>query len=299
MSKIAYPYLRPSPSSVVSSQWSLVLGDGLVELPGSLDDWDYNLDVQLRRTIQIDVTTVRAECRLPEGAPLDLCVVWRSSGSGLFGRAAARRLAPSGTVDMNLNVTIPGASVGGVVDVDTVLVLAKACGRTDPLAPWRAGSMLWEHRSSIRLQGTASQFPISVVDFSSTSLPEGAGWHLQISGSLESAAMGSLLLLVNARHKPVAEAFGNAGKPRLADRLILSAVYADVARAMIEHALECDDFDDDIYYDDETLGAMLLDVFRRVFGVRTVKDVRLRAKDSPSLVATEVQAAVNIFGSDR
>ncbi|GGM37849.1 hypothetical protein ACFQBY_00770 [Promicromonospora citrea] len=299
MTRVAYPYLRPHQAAVEPSAWTLVLGDEPVVLPEALDTWDYNLDLRLRRSIRVDVETIRAQCRLPEEAVLDVCVVWRSSGSGLFGRAAAEHLTEPGVAELDLEVVIPGSVVGGVLDIDTVVVLATPCARVDPLAPWRAGSMIWEQRSSIRLQGDASQFPISVIDFAGTSLPEGAAWHLQISGSLESAAMGSLLLLVNARHKQVAEAFGNAGKPRPVDRLVLSAVHADIARVMVEHALASDEFDDDAEYDEETLGAMLRDVFVRVFGQRTVKDVRLRAKDNPSLVATEVQAAVNIFGGDR
>ncbi|MFE6970949.1 hypothetical protein [Isoptericola sp. NPDC057653] len=299
MSRIAYPYIRPAAETVEAGPWLFMLDDAAVDLPESLDQWDYNLDLHVRRTVRVDVDLVREQCRLPEDVAVDLCVVWRSSGSGLFGRATALRVVGRQPAELDLDVTIPGTAVGGVLDLDTVLVLAESRERSDVLAPWRAGSMLWQQRSSIRLQGDASQFPISVVDFAATSLPDGAGWHLEISGSMDSAAMGSLLLLVNEQHKPVAEAFGNAGRPRAADRLVLSAAYADVARTMIEHALACDEFNDDAEFDDETLGAMLMDVFRGVFGDRTVKDIRLRAKDSPSLVATEVQAAVNIFGSER
>lgn len=297
MTRIVYPYLRPATSTVTASPWTMVHTDGEIPLPDKLEDWDYNLDLNLRQVVQVDLDAIRTQCRLPQEAPLDLCVVWRSSGSGLFGRATSVRLDRSG--EHALDAVIAGSAAGGIVDVDTVVVLARAHDGGDPLAPHRAGSVLWQQRSTVQLQGNASQFPISVVDFSRTSLPDNAGWHLEINGSLDSAAMGSLLLLINEQHKPVAEAFGNAGKPRPADRLVLSAVYADVARAMIEHALAVDDFDDETEYEQETLGTMLRDIFRKIFGETTVKDVRLRAKDSPAIVATTVQAAVSIFGSDR
>ncbi|GHH71048.1 hypothetical protein [Promicromonospora soli] len=298
MSRIAYPYLRPASSTVDAQPWRLLLGEEEVELPESLDGWDYNLDLRLRREVQVDGEAIREQCRLPAGAPLALSVVWYSTGSGLRGRSAFERLDGRGYATHHLDLTIAGAEVGGVLSIDTLLVVPEALAEVDALAPHRAGSMLWEHRSEIRLQGGASQFPIAVVDFGPSTLPDTAAWHLEVSGSMDSAAMGSLLLLVNERNKAVAEAFSRAGKPRQADSLVLSAVYADVARTMVEHALSREDFVDDANYGEETLGALMLDVFRQMFGARTIKDVRLRMQDSPSLMATEMQAAVGIFGGD-
>jgi len=122
MTRVAYPYLRPHPETVEPSPWTLVLGDETVALPDALDTWDYNLDLRLRRSIRVDVEAIRAQCRLPGDAVLDVCVVWRSSGSGLFGRAAAERLTAVGVAELDLDVLIPGASVGGVLDVDTVVL---------------------------------------------------------------------------------------------------------------------------------------------------------------------------------
>lgn len=298
MSRIAYPYLRPSASVVDTQPWSLVMGDEERDLPSSLDDWDYNLDLRLRRIVVVDGLAAREQCLLPAETPLALCVVWRSTGSGLFGRAAFEPVKVEGESTHILDVTIAGADVGGTVDIDTLLVLPEPLTGTDVLAPHRAGSMLWEDRASIRLQGDASQFPIAVVDFEHTSLPDDAGWHLEISGSLDSAAMGALLLLVNQRNTAVADAFSRAAKPRPVDRMVLSAVYADVSRTLVDHALARDDFVDGVDYGDDTLGAVLLDIFGQMFGGRSIQDVRLRAKENRNHLATEVQAAVRIFGSD-
>jgi len=284
---------------VSANPWSLLLRDEEVPLPDAIDDWDYNLDLILRREIVIDTVGARAQCQLPADASLALAVIWRSTGSGLFGRVAYQAIPTSGALTQRLDVTIAGKDVGGVLVVETALVLADSFNGGNTLAPHRAGSMLWNDRVTTRLQGDASQFPIAVVDFSRTSLPEDAAWHLDISGSLESAAMGSLLLLVNERNRTVADAFGRAGNPRPGDRLALSAVYADVARTLVEHALASEEFTDEAEFDDETLGAMLRDLFVQMFGTRTVREVRLRSQDSPSLVATDVQAAVRLFGDDQ
>ncbi|RAY10808.1 hypothetical protein DPM19_33635 [Actinomadura craniellae] len=136
---------------------------------------------------------------------------------------------------------------------------------------------------------------MAVIDFAKTSFPDGAGWHLQIGDNLDAAAMGALLLLVNERNKPAATAFQNASAPRQVDRLVLSAVYGDVARVMIEHALRKDDFVDGHPFPEETLGATLMALFHRLFPGSSINDVRLRLEHSPALFTSDLQAAVKIF----
>src|SRR5690606_24209348 len=186
--------------------------------------------------------------------------------------------------------------LGGVLDLDTRLVLAR--NRTDgaPWAPRRAGSSLWEDHRSLRLQGDAPQFPMAVVDFAETSFPDGAGWHLQIGVDLHAAAMGSLLLLINEGNRTVTEAFTRAARPRPVDRVVLSAVHADVARVMIEHALALEDFVDGAEFPEDRLGAVVPSLFGRLFSNQTINDVRRRSRRSPALFASEVQAASRIFG---
>jgi hypothetical protein len=136
---------------------------------------------------------------------------------------------------------------------------------------------------------------MAVIDFSLTSFPDDAAWHLQISGSLESATMGSLLLLVNERNTVTATAFQNAGKPRPIDRIVLSAVYADAARSMIEHALGIDEFVEDADFPEGSLGATLLSLFDRLLPGQSITDIRLRRRQSPALFASDLQAAVKMF----
>ncbi|RDV52673.1 hypothetical protein DDV98_09970 [Streptomyces sp. IB2014 011-12] len=136
---------------------------------------------------------------------------------------------------------------------------------------------------------------MAVIDFGLTSFPDDAAWHLQISGSLESATMGALLLLINERNTITATAFENAGKPRQIDRLVLSAVYADAARLMVEHALTHEDFSEESDYPDDSLGATILSLFDRLFPDQPITDIRLRQRQSPSLFASDLQAAVKIF----
>ncbi|MET7916807.1 hypothetical protein ABZU45_12880 [Streptomyces avermitilis] len=269
--------------------------DGDVVMPEALPDWDYQMDLHLRRTVRVDLDRARSQSGLPTDAALMLAAVWTATGSNLSGPAQQVRLTDRGTSTVELDVRLRGADLGGLLLLDTALVLAERRSDARPSSPRRAGSVLWSDREALRLQGDAPQFPMAVIDFARTSFPDDAAWHLQISGGLESATMGSLLLLVNERNTVTATAFENAGKPRPVDRIVLSAVYADAARTMIEYALNNDDFAEDADFPDGSLGATLLSLFDQLFQDQPITDIRLRRRQSPALFASDLQAAVKIF----
>ncbi|MGW5850573.1 hypothetical protein ACWFQ8_21930 [Streptomyces sp. NPDC055254] len=295
MTRRVLPYRMPSVDVVVVDDWRLVTEDREVPLPEALPHWDYRTDLHLRRTVTVDLDRARSQCGLPAGTALMVSVVWTATGSHLSGPARHVRLTEGGVVPVAFDVHLRGADLGGLLLLDTVLVLADRSAGGRPSAPRRAGSVLWDERTTVRLQGDAPQFPMAVIDFARTSFPDSAAWHLQISGGLESATMGSLLLLVNERNTVTTTAFRNAASPRPVDRVVLSAVYADAARVMIEHALGTEDFTEDSDFPDGSLGATLLSLFDRLFPGQTVIDMRLRQRQSPALFASDLQAAVRIF----
>ena len=273
----------------------LVTPDGEIALPEALPDWDYQMDLHVRRTVRVDLDQARAQSGLPTDAALILAAVWTATGSNLSGPAEHVRLTDGGTRVVVLEFRLRGSDLGGLLMLDTALVLAEHRSDARPSSPRRAGSVLWSDRDFLRLQGDAPQFPMAVIDFARTSFPDHAAWHLQISGSLESATMGSLLLLVNERNTVTATAFENAGKPRPVDRIVLSAVYADAARIMVEHALSNDDFAEDSDFPEGSLGATMLSLFDQLFPGQPITDIRLRQRQSPALFASDLQAAVKIF----
>ncbi|WP_206306222.1 hypothetical protein [Streptomyces humi] len=295
MTRRVLPYRAPTEDVVVSEPWRLMVEDGEVSLPEALPDWDYQMDLHLRRALRVDLDRVRRQTGLPESAALMLSVVWTATGSNLSGPAQHVRLSESGTRTVEFDVRLRGADLGGLLLLDTALVLAERMADARPSAPRRAGSVLWSDRETLRLQGDAPQFPMAVIDFARTSFPDNAAWHLQISGGLESATMGALLLLVNEQNTVTATAFQNAARPRPVDRIVLSAVYADAARIMVEHALTQDDFAEDADFPDGSLGSTLLSLFDQLFPDQSITDIRLRHRQSPALFSSDLQAAVKIF----
>ncbi|MEU1550703.1 hypothetical protein [Nocardia sp. NPDC005745] len=288
------PYKKPSPAAIKAGEWLLSVDGNEMPLPESYPHWDYQTTLSLHRTIKVDLRRALAESTLDPGTELTLAAIWTSTGSKL--RGTVMRAVVPGSGEVELRADLPGADLGGVVLLDTALVLARRRhGSGRPVAPRRGGSVLWSDRRQIRLQGDAPQFPIAIVDFDRTDYPGDAAWHLEIGTNLDAATMGSLLLLVNEKKTVVTEALQRASSPRIEDRIALSALYADVARTMVDHALRLSEFDDDSHYVDETLGATLQELFGRLFPGRSITDIRLAAQESPNLFASELQAAVKIF----
>ncbi|MDE1668455.1 hypothetical protein [Nocardia gipuzkoensis] len=288
------PYKKPSPTTVQAGEWLLSVDGNELPLPESYPHWDYQTTLSLRRVVKVDLRRALAESTLDPSTELALAAIWTSTGSKLRGTVMRTVVPENGEVE--LRADLPGADLGGVVLLDTALVLARRRhGGDRPVAPRRGGSVLWSDRSQIRLQGDAPQFPIAIVDFARTNYPGDAAWHLEIGTNLDAATMGSLLLLVNEKKTVITEALQRAGSPRVEDKIALSALYADVARTMVDHALRLSEFDDDSHYVDETLGATLQELFGRLFPGRSITDIRLAAQESPNLFASELQAAVKIF----
>lgn len=295
MTRRVLPYRVPAEDVVTAEPWQLVLEDGELPLPEALPDWDYKMDLHMRRTVQLDLGRARMQSGLPANAALMLSAVWTATGSNLSGPAQSVLLGEAATSTVKFDFRLRGTDLGGLLLLDTALVLAERRSDARPSSPRRAGSVLWSDREALRLQGDAPQFPMAVIDFARTSFPDDAAWHLQISGSLESATMGALLLLVNERNTVTSTAFQNAGKPRPVDRIVLSAVYADAARVMVEHALAHEEFVEDADYPDGSLGATLVSLFDQLFPEQLITDIRLRQRQSPALFSSDLQAAVKIF----
>lgn len=295
MSTQAPPYRTAPAGSVVVGPWQWLIDDVPNELPDALSDWDYHMDLSLRQTVTVDVDSVRQATGLPPSAKLTLAMIWTATGSGLKAAGDRVTLPESGTTTVDLSAVLTGDQLGGVLGLETTLVLAEYSETAALASPRRAGSILWTDKYETRLQGDAPLFPIAVVDFSKTQYPEDAGWHVEIGGDLETATMGALLLLVNDRKQVLVDAMRNAAKPRAVDRVVLSTVHADVARTLVEYALHDQDFSLDIDYGDESIGSTLQALISRFFPGQSLIHLRRRREQSPTSFATELQHSVRIF----
>ena len=290
------PYLSCAADVVVGDGWIHDRG-GLPEaLPPQLTEWDPGQDIVLRRTLNVDAPRVRQMCGLGTGATILLSVSWRSAGSGQRGCAWRRALPTEGAAACGIELRLLGAELGGSVDIVTRLLLDSPGVNASPLAPTRKGSVLWEERTTLLLEGIGSRFPMEVVDFVSMSFPPSAAWRLYWQrGNLNAQAMGCFRLLINKRHKKMAAAATRA-VPDAEARAIWSAVNTGVAREIITTALHEDAFvDEEATFDPGSVGEAARSLLARAFPGETAQAVRERFQSSPDLFDCQLQAAFHLF----
>ncbi|MFC4067009.1 hypothetical protein [Actinoplanes subglobosus] len=269
-------------------------------VPDSLPEWDYQTDLKLRRRLSIDAAACRSAVGLDTDTPLAVSVRWSVIPSLLRGAAAWVPLMDN-VQEYVIDVEIAGERLGGVVRVETILVLAGE-GPERPAVARLVGSDLWNDTIEIRLQGDAPLFPMALVPFSASGLPHKAAWFLEIGDDLHATAMGAIQLLINQEHAPIVAALGRVSTPTDLDRVILSAMRSDITRTMLERALENDAFNMSEKFGKETLGAVLQGLMRTYMACHVDDDLldirRIRANDAPLFAAT-VQAATDFLAIDR
>lgn len=297
----AWPYRRITSGLVKAEPW--VIDPGTAEereAPGSLPDWDYQTNLRLRRRMSIDIVACRRATNLADHVPLAVSVRWSAVPSLLRGSANWLPLQDD-VHDYTIDVDIPGERLGGVVRIETMVVLAGP-GEAGPARAHLVGSSLWNDATEIRLQGNSPLFPIALVPFSQSSLPSNAGWFLELGADLHATALGAIQLLVNQDHRVVATAIGRAGSPTDADRVVLSALRSDVARTMLERALGDEAFEMTETFERDTLGSILQGLLRTHLSTYVVDDDlteirRIRSNDPPRFAAV-VQAATRFLAGE-
>lgn len=250
----APPYRFPSEDAVRAGPWTVELDGRRRALPSVLPTWDFATDVALEREVEVDLAEVRKASALDDDSAIVLGVLWRSTASELRGPATAVQIDEPGPI--RLTAELPGRQLGGTLELETVLMLPNARG-AEPWTAFRAGSILWTDRNRCKLQGDAPMFPIEITDFRPLGLDARAPWHLEIRDDLDSPAMGAIHLLVNRDTEGVVAAVAHAGLPDQAEKNVLSAMFADVGRTLVEFALNHSEFGTDVAFEDETLGAAL------------------------------------------
>jgi hypothetical protein len=297
----AWPYRRARDEIVQASTWVVDPGtESEKNVPGSMPDWDYQTDLRLRRRVAIDPVACRTAVGLADGTPLAISVRWSAVPSLLRGSAAWVPLH-NGIHEYLVDVDIEGERLGGVVRLETMVVLAASI-EPQPAVAHLVGSNLWHDWVEIRLQGDAPLFPIALIPFSGSSLPPKAAWFLELGADLHATALGAIQLLVNQEHPRIVAAVGRAGSPTDVDGAVLSTLRSDIVRTMLERALGDEAFEMTENFGKDTLGAVLQGLMRTYMSAYLDDDLveirRIRANDPP-LFATVVQAATELLADER
>jgi hypothetical protein len=291
---VALPYLTADPNRVAPGAWIGTDGQRVDLLP----DWDYGTEVRVTRALEIDLEGVREDCSLERSARLAITVVWRAT------RTAARGALPATVLPAaadhwagEIRLQLDGAELGGELRLMTRLVLATVGNEPQPLAPHLVGSVLWEDRHTILLEGGGARFPMEVVDFAAARLPAaGAAWYLHWPREdLHQPVMGALRLYVNDGH-PMMRALLNGELTEDLSAGVVSTMRYDAVRSLVTAVLADDEFvEDPMLYQDGSVGALLRRLLNAYWPDQSVISLRNHATSRPEAFNSELQERMRLL----
>jgi len=285
-----------SPDSVRAAEWRQVLPDSTTEkIEGHVRNWDPGATLRVTRAVEFDLASIRRSCKLPAGDRVAAVAQWHSLRTALRGSGKPVALGSTDR-EIEVSVEVPAGLSGGMLVLRTIVILDVAeQGERSPLAAGTRGAILWQDRQSVALEGKGARFPVEIRKFDGL-YPRGAGWVLDWRpGSLEALFMGSVRLLLNEGHTTVVEA-ATAANPAAAQKLIVSAIYADVARSLMSGALRNPEFLASASdFAEGTVGQVVADLIASTFQGEDLETVRNRLESEPELFAATVQERFGLF----
>ena len=266
--------------------WQMHTTGGPAPLDDDVPAWDYLASLDLSAVLEVDIDAVYTSCHLGENSQLRVIVTAASSTTKMRGPVAS---IPVAAGPMPIDLRVVGHELGGRLALDTLLVAAHV-DRIDVLSPRAAGSILWRHRKTAWLEGESARFPTEVADLGAAPyFTPGALWYVDVrTDDLDSAALGSVRLVLNESHAAVARTLAGDVSPET--NATLSALKWDVARQLILSALDSDEFvERGGVFEDETLGAMLAGVLTLHWPGESPLALRQLRRTEPARFERELQ----------
>jgi hypothetical protein len=168
------------------------------------------------------------------------------------------------------------------------------------LAARYPGSILWEDRVRVALEGTSSRFPTEVVNFNTASWAPygGAGWFLSWNrDELREPLLRNVRLFVNSTHTGIVAAV-QAALPTPEQAMIRSAIYYDVGRQLIRGALENVEFVEDSHaYPNGSTGKAILSMINLLFPADTPASLRSTMRTRPEYFDSVLQGLLRLFAT--
>jgi hypothetical protein len=261
---------------------------------------DYGSTLRLQRELIVDVVGLRSDCSLANDVPLLVAASWSSTGTGL--RRSLSRVDVPVAEDiclLELNGQISGGDIAGTLHVETSILLASDQNNGTPLAARQVGSVLLQERQTVLLDASASFFPVEVVDFTTTFWANReAGWRLSWNtAALDLPFLGSVRLFINAAHPRVVHAVsGEASTGEAA--AIRSAIYFDVARALVLGALGNEEFiERNGDYADGCCGKVVYALIQMLFPGDSVEGLATAASQRADHFNSDLQGRLRVFWS--
>ena len=296
------PFRTASEAAVAADPWIMQTPKGPLVLLEKLPHWDYNTNIDLRRTLNVDVRQTLNDCGLNKGEQSLALLATARTDSGFRHTVAFKDLTSTDDeLETELAGILRGSEVGGTVTLETALLVRRPPDDPKPLQPRYPGSVLWSDTHQVTLEGSGSRFPIEVVPFDQIPwAPDGAAWYLAWEQSnLHQTVSSGLQLYVNASNEKVRRSVA-APERDAESTAIVSALYYEVGRTLVLAALRDTEFlEQNNVYGPGSIGLALQRLMTALFPVDSPMSLAHKLAARPSYFEAELQAKLKLFGGER
>lgn len=241
--------------------------------------WDYLSELGFYRDITVDGAKARSACDLESTTPVELIVTVHCPAAR-FRRVLFRATVPEEVWTGSATFTVPSREIAESLNLETELILMQARGSGSRFSAQFQGSRLFSDGVDIDIEGARSRMPMESVSFSKhlgrLEAPR-APWYVECgAGDLHAPVMRELRVYLNSDQPAFAEAAQR-------DSTILVLLKADIARQLLETALEDEDFRQGATdYGEGTLGETALRTLKLCFPHARPADVLSLARRDAS-----------------
>lgn len=285
-SQVSVGYLTANGEHIIPGPWSIGLADGSEASDGRLPNWDYFTDVLITRTVEVNLPALLVQTGLSGDAEVSAVLLWHSTGTNLRGGFQPVRLT-GGIADVVGRLV--GAELGGRLNLELRIMLSRRGSADHALAPRRIGNVVWSDNYQVDLEGFGARFPVLPVDFAKTGVAGGrrGAWLLAVSGEdLTASALGNMCLYLNSEHPKIALVL--AAPDATSAQQYVAMIRYDVARQLLQYALQHQDFNLENDYDLDSVGHVLQQIVAQF--PHPIDELRARLAEEPGDLEAEFQA---------
>lgn len=243
MKKAVLPFLTIPDEAVTNSPWEIELSNGrCFEDPDFLEEWDNGTNIKLRRYMDFDYEhCCRAlGCSVDQLAFSVLVTLGTGAGSMPTEKWITYRASiHPGSPNLSIAIDELGEHLADVLHIDTSVILSRSVDNPkSPISPVHEGSIVWQEKKRIRLEGDVSRFPVSETNLEKLLGIEWkeALWYLQVDWEDPASPFDSSVRLhVNSQQKEFASRF------RKGDPETVHVVMADVINQITSSCLKLSD----------------------------------------------------------
>lgn len=166
---VAFPFFTIPETCIDIEPWFIRVNGG-ESAPAAeyVADWDYATELQLSRSIELDVEEAAKCLKIPVDALQLGLIVETGTGPGRFPRKTLSTEFHEITADsrkIDLTINPQSASLSSFLFLTTTLVIKSEPYEFEKLSPKLVNSKLWSDRFVTRLDGEEPRFPIEVASF--------------------------------------------------------------------------------------------------------------------------------------